>query len=331
MAQPTLKNCFPVKSFAKAIFEGNDCNSSTYLLHDLYAKKTFTVLNFAISQKPDEFYRFRPGRELAVKSLIATITIPKGEAKELMKTLLLPALIVMTLSAAGQANAANMGFETGTTSGWTEKFPEWAGRIDVVNHWIEPRHGIEQYSPAEGNYFAVLETGAGNYDNPFTKLSQQFYLGIGDKLEGMAAFCCGEEVGYPYTLENGDYNDYALISVSNGLGNVVGVPWYADSYDIGYHITDPQGLTIDGAYFGPVQWEYWSWTATSPGMYTLEYKTGQGGDAEWNSYAFFDGPVYTNSSTSHTAVPEPSFLALLGIGVAGIAVIGVSKTGSSQL
>lgn len=228
---------------------------------------------------------------------------------------------VMTFSGTAFANSpVNFGFETGDTTGWVETYPEAPGNIDVVTNWTGASTivGAEgswtvTYKPVKGKYFAVLETGAP--DGVFTMLSQTFSLEAGDKLEGWATFCCGSEVYYPYDANrSSDYNDYALIKVFNSQGNTVAEPWSADSFDLGYQVTDPQGETTgEIADFGPLPWQHWSWTASEQGNYTLEYKTTQDTDSEGISYAFFDGP-----GSKSTAVPEPSSMILFGLAGAGI-------------
>ncbi len=209
----------------------------------------------------------------------------------------------------------NAGFESGDTSGWDETYPSYDGKISVVSSWSS---GGASYSPVEGNYFAVVETGA--YDGQFTTLSQKVSLKGGDTLGGWAGFCCGSEVGWPYSGDNGDYNDYARISVLNGYGEMIAVPWYADSFDIGYGITTADNQwTGEYVSFGPVMWESWSWTAPGQDSYTLQYQTTQGGDSEGLSYAFFDTSPITVGREVNASVPEPSSMALMALVIGAVA------------
>ena len=234
------------------------------------------------------------------------------------KPLLAAGLCVLGLSSTAYSEPANYGFEEGGTSGWAETYPGFEGRIDVVNGWMSGNG--DRYSPVEGNYFAVLETGGP--DGDYLTLSQKISLNGGETLEGWASFCCGDEVGYPYAGDNGDYNDYAIISIMNGSGDTVAKPWYADSFDIAYNINTPEGQqTGESVSFGPLPWEHWSWTAPEQGSYTLQYQTTQGGDSEGHSFALFDGQAIFNVKTLNTAVPEPSFFLLSGLGVAGIGAL----------
>jgi len=236
-----------------------------------------------------------------------------------MKKLWFAAVLLMPGLCSNAYAEVNSGFEAGDTSGWVETYPEYDGTVKVVSSWNEQG---ASYTPVEGNYFAVLETGVVG----FTTLSQKVSLKGGDKLEGWAGFCCGSEVGYPYSGDNGDYNDYALITILNGKGNVIATPWYADSFDIGYGITtEDNQWTGESVYFGQVQWEHWSWTAPGQDIYSLQYQTEQGGDYEGNSYAFFDGlanetPANETKTltTTRAAVPEPSSFALIGFAVAAV-------------
>lgn len=215
----------------------------------------------------------------------------------------------------------NFGFETGDTTGWVETYPDVEGvvpNINVVTNWTSDQtlgasgRWPMTYEPVEGNYFAVL--GSGDDAAGFAMLSQRISLNLGDTLEGWATFCCGDVVYYPYDpIDSMSYNDYASVSILNSQGNIVATPWYADSYDLGYIETNPQGEIIGGVDFGPLPWEHWSWTASEPGKYTLEYKTAQGGDWVGVSYALFDGP-----RGKSTAVPEPSAMILFGLAGAGV-------------
>jgi len=238
-----------------------------------------------------------------------------------MKKLWFAALFLMPGLCSNAYAEVNSGFEAGDTSGWVETYPENGGRIGVVTGWSEK---AASYSPVEGNYFAVIETGGP--DGEFATLSRKFSLKGGDTLEGWASFCCGSEVGYPYAGDNGNYNDYALITILNGYGNVVAAPWYADSFDIGYGITtEDNQWTGEWVNFGPLPWEHWSWTASAQDSYTLQYQTAQGGDSEGHSFAFFDGPANETPAnetktltTTRAAVPEPSSFALIGLAVAAV-------------
>lgn len=225
-------------------------------------------------------------------------------------------LLSLGLSASAYAQPANFGFETGDTTGWVESFPSvggntYFGNIDVVTDWTK---GDASYKPVEGKYFAVFETGESSGEAAV--LSQVISLKKGGKLEGWATFCCGEEVYYPYApIDSMNYNDNASIRILNSRGNVVAEPWYADSFDLGYEITTPEGeRTGEVVDFGPLPWEHWSWTASKAGNYTLEYYTAQDGDVVGYSYAFFDGP-----RGESTAVPEPATMAMLGMVLGGVA------------
>jgi hypothetical protein len=236
-------------------------------------------------------------------------------------------LLALGLSANAYAQPTNFGFETGDTAGWAETYPDYAGEVSVVSHWSwedVPEATDEgalahiykpSYDPVEGAYFAVLKTGAGSLDEKYTKLSQRFNLMGGDVLEGSASFFGPSEVGYPYEAENGNYNDYAFVTISRG-SEVIAVPWYADSIDHGYLETTAPGVESGRSFnFGNLSWQDWSWSAPAPDYYTLTYLTAQGGDAVSNSYAFFDGPL-----GEATAVPEPATMAMLGLALGGITI-----------
>jgi hypothetical protein len=235
-------------------------------------------------------------------------------------------LLALGLSANAYAQPSNFGFETGNTTGWVETYPEIVGEVNVVTNWSweDIPAGTDErmvadyykpsYKPVEGDHLAVLVTGVGSLDTKSTKLSQSFSLKGGDVLEGSASFFGPSEVGYPYELDNGNYNDYAFVTISRG-SEIIAVPWYADSIDHGYLETTAPGVESGRSFnFGNLPWQDWSWTAPAPDFYTLTYLTAQGGDAVAFSYAFFDGP-----RGKSTAVPEPATLAMLGLALGGVA------------
>ena len=157
----------------------------------------------------------------------------------------------------------NGGFEMGDFTGWSLTIPEGATAQVVTSHIYYER----RFYPVEGNYFALLKT-----DGPdsLTKLSQEFEIDAGMKLQGWAAFD---------GRSSESYNDYAQVRILDSEGNVVATPWYCDISTVG-------GYKYKN-------WTKWEWTANTSGTYILELSVANARDSHGDSYALFDANVIT--------------------------------------
>ena len=160
----------------------------------------------------------------------------------------------------------------------------------------------------QGNYFAALgslENGrfTGNRTYNIT-LTRQIHLVPGETLIGSAFFY------------NGDYvsQDSAWVNILDHNGEYIARPWFESSG--GARPTDPNSTP----YATATPWTEWSWQAPEENIYTLSLGITTKGDNILASYGFFDD-IVIQAATSITPVPEPSSLALVVIGAAGIAAI----------
>jgi PKD repeat protein len=156
---------------------------------------------------------------------------------------------------------SNPGFDTSDFSQWTVYIPPGGSANVVTTH--NGDMGMA-YSPIDGSYFSLLKTDG---PNSYTTVSQTFNTITGETISGWAAFDARDYM---------PYNDNACVQIIQG-GVVVATPWYSD-------------VTIVGNY-GDSPWEEWSWTASSSGIYTLEYRIANYGDSGVDSYAMFDSTI----------------------------------------
>ena len=189
-----------------------------------------------------------------------------------------------------QGAVINAGFETGDLTGWTPSLS--GGAAMVVTSNTTDYGGTITYLPPEGNYFLAI--GSGDAD-VWQTVSQSLALEGGESIGGMAAFDWGD-----YT----PFADGARVRILDAAGAQIAQPFYFDG-----------SMAPDNGYNGP--WTSWSWTAMSAGTYTIEYaarNTLDGGGPN-QTFGYFDAAQTT------TRVPEPASLALMGLGLTGLAVV----------
>ena len=184
----------------------------------------------------------------------------------------------------------NGGFETGALTGWNMTLPGSSSASVVTSHdsyaYLTTNDLLDVYYPVEGAYFLEL---FGDLEDPeYAKVSQILYVEVGDFLSGWAAFDSGEE--------GIDYGDNAYVNIYDEW-SLIDQPWYD---------TD---LCEGNEYCSP--WTEWGWTATVAGNYKIEFGVANGEDDLTDPYALFDG-------VTHTVIPEPATMLLLGSGLLGL-------------
>lgn len=167
------------------------------------------------------------------------------------------------------SSLTNGGFENGDLTGWT------VTARDVTRYGMGG--AASPPLPAEGSYFALLRSDV----SPWTELSQQVTMGVGDSLSGFA---------YYNRWIVPDYQAYVRIFDSSNT--LVQEPWYKSST-------------------GSTAWETWTFTATAADTYKLVLGLREPSLGTMHTEVFFDGVTYT-------AIPEPATLSLLLLGGWGL-------------
>jgi hypothetical protein len=172
-----------------------------------------------------------------------------------------------------QASIINGSFETGDLTGWTAS-P--AGLVSVVSSY-------DTFTPVHGNFFALLEAGAGT--GVYTTLSQTFSANAGDTILGWAFFQANDYM---------PYNDDAYVRIVQG--NL---------------ILFSSSVSAVGDY-GFTPWTFFAYTFPSSGTFTIEAGVR---NVEDNALSSVLGLDYVRL----VATPEPSSLAAFSLAVTAFA------------
>ncbi len=238
-----------------------------------------------------------------------------------MKRIIVIIIIVSCLlcTSVALADVINGSFEDGLT-GWDASLDYYAslwtesGNTGLLHNPL-PEDQIVPYTthppsvvsdagslePVDGSYVGYIycaeaKGGFGfvvDYD-PTVILSQSVQMSAGDKLTGFMSFQTSEVLGV--------FGDRSYVSINNQT-------------ILSLDIQDALDLNINSGMLGSdaqTPWVYWSWTAPAAGLYTLSLNVT--GDDQMNSWAFFDNIEYHS-------VPEPSTIALLGLGIVMLVII----------
>lgn len=197
------------------------------------------------------------------------------DMKKFAYTLAATAAIAVATPAIAASPLTNPGFETGDTSGWVTNPSDL---VSVVSNF-------NGYNPYQGDYFAVLSSGAGA--NLSTVASQLFNMTAGQTFYVATAFLGGDYL---------PYNDSGAVGVLNFVTSTNTVLFSKDIATVGN--------------YGSTPWKVVSFTAPNTGSYYLSANVKNVGDNSLNSYLLLD---------SASGVPEASTWAMmiLGLGAVG--------------
>ncbi len=191
--------------------------------------------------------------------------------------------LLSTAALSAQAGLVNGGFEDGNFNGWTATVPSGGSATVLTTH-----NPGAVFNPFEGTYMATLKT---NGPGSQTTISQSIALNTGGYLDGYVNWYDAELAGFQPVF----FNDNVWVNIFDSSNTLVSQVFY-DQHDGNTDI-------VNG-------WELWNFTAYASDKYTIEMGIQNIGDSAFDSYAYFDLATAT--------VPEPSIVALLGLGLVGL-------------
>ncbi len=214
-----------------------------------------------------------------------TFTLTKGDIamKKKLIGILLAVTLVVSLSGAATAMMipmTNSSFETGDLSGWT--IHTYDGVAPGVQSIFDSNGGEITYSATHGSEFAVLAA--------TSSISQNTSWNVGDYISFAWAFSAQDYQ---------PYNDYAWFDPGDGA-----------------EIITLSSIGVVGDY-GETPWSNFTYTYASAGAGDISWGVTNLYDCVYDSIMLLDSTSATQEGMP--AIPEPTTIALLGIGLAGLA------------